>query len=467
MVRSSGRWIQAFAAVALLAVACGDDTGATETDPPASSTATATTTSSTPSTETTGPTETTTSAAAPLTASFRGVTEDTIELGIAYADFDRLFDLGFVDFTHGDEVAIWEALLADVNADGGVLGRELTAVYDTYLPVGPVEAEASCLVFTEDNEVFAVLGLWVGESVLCVTEQHDTIHVGHLVRQEWMDRSTAVLASADAAEERQLDIMLRVLLETGRLDGRTVGVLTDVLAESSATSVVAPFLEANDIATGTTGVITDTTGDQFAVDAEVDTMIERWRVEGIDTLIVVGNNGIRSSARVKQSLGEIEVAVPASGVLRQASGSATDDERPFFDGFLSLAGLSPTDGEQFAEPGLQECIGIVEAAVPGLTVVHPGELTETADWFAGVRDACTSLRVFVAAAEAAGPELTNDSFREGLESLGTIEIPGKAHVSFGPGKWDGDDGFRLVSFDPSDGAEGSFTPLTDIVDTAG
>ncbi|NIR41652.1 MAG: hypothetical protein GWN79_27145, partial [Actinobacteria bacterium] len=72
----------------------------------------------------------------------------------------------------------------------------------------------------------------------------------------------------------------------------------------------------------------------------------------------------------------------------------------------------------------------------------------------------------VAAATAAGPELTNESFREGLESLGSIDLPGTAFASFGPGKWDGDDGFRLVSYDPFAGEEGAFTPLTDLIDTA-
>ena len=77
-----------------------------------------------------------------------------------------------------------------------------------------------------------------------------------------------------------------------------------------------------------------------------------------------------------------------------------------------------------------------------------------------------SRRPWSAAATAAGPELTNDSFRTGIESLGSISLPGQALASFGPGKYDGEDGFRLVSFDPDDGEQGSFTPLTEIVDTA-
>ena len=449
----------------LFATGCGDDTDDAGTG------STTTSTSETgqdqdPGSTSSSTTSSTTSTLAPLTASFRGVTETTIELGIAYVDFEQLFDLDFVEFTHGDEVAIWEALLAGVNADGGINGRELTAIYDTYLPVGNVEAEASCGYFTEDNSVFAVLGLWVGESVLCLTELHDTIHVGHLVRQEWVDRSSAVLATPDAVQERSLEVLLTVLDETGRLEERTVGVFTDVIAEGTVESVVEPFFDGrDDITLGSVAVLQDDEGDQIAIAAEVRAFTERWRTEEVDLLLVVGNNGLALIPEVGTQLDDIEFATAAAGVLQQTADGLPDDEKAYYRGVLTTAGLSPFDGEQFDEPLLQECIATVEAAVPGLTVEPPNEREGPDDWYAGIRDACGSLAVFVAAATAAGPELTNESFREGLESLGSIDLPGTAFASFGPGKWDGDDGFRLVSYDPFAGEEGAFTPLTDLIDT--
>lgn len=457
------------AALTLVATACGDDgDGDAEagTTTSADSTATDDTGSDETSSDDTAPDDTGDDADAPLTASFRGVSEDTIELGIASVDFQQLFDQGLVDFTHGDQLAIWDALIADVNDNGGVLGRQLTTVHDDYLPIGSTEAEQSCLVFTEDEEVFAVLGLWIGESVLCLTEQHETIHVGHLVRQEWVDRSIAPLVTADAVGERTLELLLTVLAESGELDDATIGVLTDDIASSSVDSVVVPFAEENDIDLGTVGVISNVATDPAAVAAEVDTFVERWRTEGVDFLLVVGNNGIGSIPRARAGLGDVTVATPLSDVLRQASGAAADDERPLYDGILSIGGLSTTNGEAIGEPLLAECIEVVEAAVPDLTVVQPGDLEGPDDWYAGISNACTSLHVFVEAAVAAGADLTNESFQAGLESLGSIALPGKAFASFGPGKWDGDDGFRLVVFDPLDSEDGSFAPLTEIVDTA-
>lgn len=441
----------------MVAVSCSDSTPSeTVTSPGETS---AVTESPTPS-----PTETDAPSPTPL---FRGITEDTIELGIASVDFDELLSLGFIDFNHGDEEVIWQALLDDINDRGGIHDRKLTAIFDAYLPVGNTEAEKSCLFFTEDNEVFAVLGLWIGDSVLCLTETHETIHVGQLMRQEWIDRSIAPLVTPAIAQERELLALLAVLSETGRLDDKTVGVLTQVANESSVDTVVRPYFQDRGLDLATVGVIPDLGGDRVAVDAEVQGFTERWRVDGVDFLLVVGTSGILSIADIRTALGPIDVAVGDAETFQQIFGAVPDSDRGGFEGILTLAGLSATNGEQINEPLLRECVQTVEAAVPGLVVVDSGDLTEPEDWFAGIRDACTSLAVFVAAATAAGPDLTNESFRTGVESLGSIQLPGQAFASFGPGKFDGEDGFRLVEFDPHDGDEGSFSALTEIVDTAG
>ncbi|MDH3707233.1 MAG: hypothetical protein OES57_14280, partial [Acidimicrobiia bacterium] len=141
-----------------------------------------------------------------------------------------------------------------------------------------------------------------------------------------------------------------------------------------------------------------------------------------------------------------------------------------YEGMITMNGLNTTTREQFDEPGLQDCIGrVVERLPEPVEVFAPNELPEgEPDWYTGIRDACTNLAVFVPAATAAGPELTNDSFRAGLESLGPIEIPGRVFASLGPGKWDAEDGFRLYVFDADTGDAGEFVAQSDIVDvTAG
>ena len=142
-----------FLAAAVIAAACGSGTDG------ADSLSTSNASSSAGDVSKTEPEPSGTSGETPLTASFRGVTATTIEIGIALVDFQQLVELGFIENSHGDERLIWNTLIDDLNASGGVGGRLLEPIFDSYVPFGSTQAEISCLRLTEDNAVFAVLGL--------------------------------------------------------------------------------------------------------------------------------------------------------------------------------------------------------------------------------------------------------------------------------------------------------------------
>lgn len=126
------------------------------------------------------------------TASFRGVTEDTIRIGAGFWD-TSLFGFGFF----GDPELVWDALVGAVNAEGGVYGRMLEVSIAGFNPALPNEMLAACIKLTEDDEVFAVLGGMRGDANFCVSEQHETIHVGSQVnaRGELLERARAPIAS--------------------------------------------------------------------------------------------------------------------------------------------------------------------------------------------------------------------------------------------------------------------------------
>jgi hypothetical protein len=68
--------------------------------------------------------------------------------------------------------------------------------------------------------------------------------------------------------------------------------------------------------------------------------------------------------------------------------------------------------------------------------------------FVALGSACTALKVFVEAAKAAGTDLTQDSWKTGLGSLGTVDLAFAPVASFGPDKPDGQDTFLLQQHDP-------------------
>ena len=59
-----------------------------------------------------------------LTASWTGVTEDTITVGISMLDFDFLVSSNLSPAGWGDQQAVWEALIADLNDRGGIHGPQ-------------------------------------------------------------------------------------------------------------------------------------------------------------------------------------------------------------------------------------------------------------------------------------------------------------------------------------------------------
>ena len=128
------------AAAALLFAACGGDD-----DDDASSDST------------TG----TTGGSGELTDVGHGVSADTIKVGIAIIDYDAIKD--FVDFTRGDQQETAQVFVDDINKNGGIDGRQIEPVYKKYPPIPGQQPDplSLCTSWTEDDEVFAVLGVFI------------------------------------------------------------------------------------------------------------------------------------------------------------------------------------------------------------------------------------------------------------------------------------------------------------------
>lgn len=93
-----------------------------------------------------------------------GVTDTTITIGFPYApNADQAqAALGNSAVTQGDPKRIVEALIAEINRTGGVAGRKLAAVFHE-IDAQSAETQAQqeqgmCSAFTEDAQVFAVVG---------------------------------------------------------------------------------------------------------------------------------------------------------------------------------------------------------------------------------------------------------------------------------------------------------------------
>jgi hypothetical protein len=117
---------------------------------------------------------------------------------------------------------------------------------------------------------------------------------------------------------------------------------------------------------------------------------------------------------------------------------------------------------------VQRCVKLYENAT-GEKVVAPNDLQPDANGnkirvFQGIQDRCRELGLFKQIAEKAGPNLTNDTWIEAVNSFGEIQLVGNKFASLAKNKYDAADGFRLAAFDSSIPPSGVFKGSGDLVD---
>ncbi|MEM7143258.1 MAG: hypothetical protein AAF548_19710 [Actinomycetota bacterium] len=448
------RIVSILVAFALLAIACGDDGGSTtSTDDP-------TTTTAAPGDDADESSEpATTEAPVELTASWTGVTEDTIRLGFTVSDLIQLREIGLVDLDRGDPQLVLDALIDDVNARGGVQGRMLDAHLEVLLPIDATAADEACVRMTEDIQVFAVLSPFAGPNTEvnpCINSRNETIIVGGQPTAAQLEVSAAPWISHTMAAERRLTGTL-ALMEGEGLLGDTVGVAVTAEEQAAADDIVIPWLE--DMGKTVVLSIQDVDpGDAIAGEAAWSRFIELWRTEEVDSVVMVENTGTFGSTQLARSDLDANFLIVDSGNLLRGLGALDGAVPEDLDGIIGSAG--PSVEESFALEATQDCIRAFEEANPDIEVVPSPEVVEgESDWFGNINVFCPPLRLFELVANAAGPNLTHETFLAAAEGLGQIDLPGQTFASLGPDKLDAADAVRLTVFDATVGAEGGEAPF--------
>jgi ABC-type branched-subunit amino acid transport system substrate-binding protein len=453
--------IAVVAAVSLIAAACGgdDDDGTAQDDG-----------DTTASTETGGGGE--------LTDSFRGVTADAIRIGIVLVDYDAIAFA--VDFNRGDQEQIARTFVDAINAEGGVGGRRLEPVFVEYPPIPGQEPSplAVCTQLTEDEEVFAVLGVFIdftGEGQLCLARDHQTVHIGHELEQRWIDEAPpGLLITPDTTKEGRASVLLEVLAEEGTLEGRTVAVVGDQDTEQRVNDLIVPGLEDMGVETGSTAILSIAGEDTSAAQSQLDGFIERWKDEDVDTVFLAGNlvSAKQFVEKIEQEMPDVLLVTDNAAVLGEAQDltAAGADPNPYA-GMLTAEGMTRSERWRDPSPALARCIDVYEEAT-GEEIVPPDEVTpgpdgKKAEIAVAVEDFCGELQMFKQIAEKAGANLTNESWVDAVNGFGEIELPTTPQASLCEGKYAAADDARLVEFDPTIGETGDWKPLGEVIDASG
>lgn len=378
----------------------------------------------------------------------RGVTEDTIELGVALIDVDGVRDQFGVDLGTLPEGVV-EALAAGTNADGGINGRMIEVVSRPFIPVGNESSTAACRELIEDEEVFAVLGMFLGDNGLCVTETYATPYIAPFgLDAQRQERSEAPFLSVEGEVGATNVAAVELFHEEGLLDDAKVAIYAESTESQDMVDEVRGALEDLGVEVVSFAQL-PASGDPVQAATDIDRIFQRFQSEGADTLLALSG-----AAVVLPALERTEW----SPQLLFTNGQLTSGDA--LDGFgltdpselegARAATLSLLSEEIVDDPELAECIDTVNAELGTDFVpedIFPAEEVPESQEIGQLVGVCQTWDLAVTALEAAGEHPTADSLRAGLEDLDEFSVAGRPNLSLGPDRWGADENVRLWSWD--------------------
>ena len=393
----------------------------------------------------------------PLTATWRGVTAETITIGVTYLDVEQLVELGFLPATWGDQDQVIQALADDINNRGGINGRRVEVITDKYSPIGATEAEAACLRVAEDNEVFAVLFGFLGPAEVantCIVDQQETILVGGTITEERLAVARAPWVNERVTREVSTSALFTLLEAEGMLQGRSIAVVADLSAAPQLENVVNLLRER-----GVEPVLETSTSSQvadlIAQNQEWAALSERIRSADADTLLLVGN----ASAGIENArLNGLEVDIWATDASGLGSNIGNNVNPESARGVITVGAMTNAQIYE-TDPRFKECLDAFNAKHPDIEIKHPDSIEEGEPlWFTALAGHCRFFQIFELLATAAGPNLTHETFAEAIANAGEFSIAGQPYASLGSDKLSSNDSFQLLEQDPDLGARGQLVP---------
>ncbi|MCK9902653.1 hypothetical protein CC117_26600 [Parafrankia colletiae] len=355
--------------------------------------------------------------APPAPATATGVTADSIKIGFVYPDLEKVKQ--YVDVDHGDYQAVFQALVDEVNEDGGIAGRRIEPVYGAVDVLSPAGASETCVKLTEDEKVFAVLGSLNAEDVTCYVQTHKTLVVGGDLTAERYAKAQAPWVS-DLRGGDELGEGLQQFIDNGALSGKKLAVVAYRDDQAVLDKVVLSSLRAKNIPVTETGVLDADTTDPAAVSSQLNVFIQKFQSAGVDTVLLVGGSQAQFPAEIqKGSYRPRLLFANASTASSYVLGSRGGDLSAL-DNALALG-----QATNYA-PANNPCVSTVEAALPQTRgkIIEPA-LTPSGEpaWGTSEAAACRYLTLFRAIAEKAGKDLTYKSFQDAAFSLGDFRLP--------------------------------------------
>jgi hypothetical protein len=360
-----------------------------------------------------------------LIASYQGVTESEISIGVAAIDPVQINEMFGIDIGIFPVQDLYAALSEDLNERGGIHGRDVVVHVVSFLPIGSTDSDRVCTELIEDKKVFVVIGQFLADNALCITELHGHPYVGHFGENtERQERSNGLFFATEMNQTRMRVGGTAEMIRAGDLDGHNVGIYYEAPPDKEYADAVQPMLE--DAGINIVGVYSpgEPGTDTVQNEQNTDNISTRMEADGVDLILNLSNvYGIIGSV---QRIGwEVRIAHTngqAADRLTIADDQGLEDE--YMARTFAVTTNKPTSEDALADPGVRQCLTVFEERFGE----EPLDLTND-DIVNGITNHCRAFALTVKILEAAGGNITPETFKAAAEGLGTFDLPAMINAS--------------------------------------
>jgi ABC-type branched-subunit amino acid transport system substrate-binding protein len=226
-----------------------------------------------------------------------GLTDTTVKVSMISADLSQLTEQNLAPEI-GNAEATMKAVVADINARGGVAGRQIELVSHVIKGadaiLNPDLGRQACVQATEDDKPFAVIitASIPAALVQCVAADHDVLTI---TMDSWptslyeaaKGRLFSLGSHISMERNREYRAWPGVLDDAGLLEGKTLGVIRTDAAEQQETTdgSLIPAIEALGYEVAAEAVLPCPEGSQTC--DQHDVAIQRMQDAGVDTVFLV------------------------------------------------------------------------------------------------------------------------------------------------------------------------------------
>ncbi len=344
--------------------------------------------------------------ASAASAPTQGVTATTIRVGIPYVDLAAVRQFG-ITLDQGSFPDAYNAIIANMNAQGGINGRKLVPYLVAVNPVGTGPAITACTQLSEDDSVFVAINPQQSD---CFLQQHHVPTISGTFQDAPSTSATPnfTLQPPPAAYD---PVQLAVLAHQGEFKDKKVGLFAGQETDGAELKVVQSSLKSLGVRVVESAVDGAPQNDEVATNQQAALIAQRFQQAGVNEVVAVGTGATiwpESLQANESSYLPAWIATNESSLETSALGASIQPK--YLENVLTTSPV-PSNYTLWHTPAVQACDRVVRKANPSLKITPPtNPLTGSDQTFYAVEAACLNMDLFATIAKAAGKNLTEATF---------------------------------------------------------